>query len=402
MTQHYQVDIVVVGAGMVGSACAASIGRQGFDVLLLDRQAPVAYQPQTLPDLRVSAIAPGSQAMLDELGAWHMVQTQRCCAYDVMEVTTGSGGQLRFAASEHGLSQLGWIVENRLLSAALTQEMPNTVTRVDGVSVSGLAQRRRAVELMLDDGSRVSARLCVAADGARSSIRDMCELDVNAHDYQQRALVAVLETEHANPGIAWQVHLDTGPLAMLPVGEGRSSLVWSLPQAMAADKLQADSEQLAAELTLHSNGRFGQVRVVSKAAAFPLRMQLVRQMVSQRVVLVGDAAHQVHPMAGQGVNLGFQDVRELSELLAAQPDVLAASQQGNELQTVLATYERRRLSENTITARGIDTLEKLFRRQQMLSALGISAVHRLRPLKELFIRRACAIPAAAAEVNRSH
>ena len=402
MSDRHLTDIAVVGAGMVGTAAAAMLAQQGFDVLLLDRQPAAAYELQPLPDLRVSAIAPGNQQMLQQLGAWQHIVAQRCCAYDVMEVTTGSGGQLRFVASEHGLSELGWIIENRLLQWALSQVLPATVKRVEGASVCALTQRRRAVDLSLDDGRKLSARLVVAADGARSALREMCGLSIQAHNYQQRAVVAVLETEIANPGIAWQVHLPSGPLAMLPVGAGRSSLVWSLPETEAAKKLKLAEEQLAAELTLHSNARFGKVQVVSEVAAFPLRLQLATKMVSQRVVLVGDAAHQVHPMAGQGVNLGFQDVQELSELLAGQQALLAATSGIEKLATLLASYERRRLSDNSIMARGIDALEALFRKQQLLAALGISAVDRLAPLKALFIRRACAISDAGAQTRNIH
>ncbi|MBU1187845.1 MAG: FAD-dependent monooxygenase [Gammaproteobacteria bacterium] len=408
MTTSYQTDIAVVGAGMVGSACAAMLAQQGHAVLLLDRQPAQAYQRQELPDLRVSAIAPGNQRMLQQLGAWPLIEAQRCTPYDVMEVTTGSGGQLRFVAGEHGLGELGWIIENGLLQSALASVMPVSVERVEGVAVSGLTQRRRAVALQLEDGSSVSARLVVAADGARSALRELCGLPLHTHDYAQQAVVAVLETELPNPGIAWQVHLPTGPLAMLPVGAGRSSLVWSLPSAMAAEQLKLSSDALAAALTLHSNGRFGKVRVVSAVAAFPLRLQLARQLVQQRVVLVGDAAHQVHPMAGQGVNLGFQDVLELVTLLGQAQDqvgsgnVLAAAQSSERLQSMLASYERRRLSDNTIMARGINALETMFRHQQRLAALGITVVDRLLPLKSLFIRRACAVPVLPAKSSARH
>lgn len=412
MTTSYQTDIAVVGAGMVGSACAAMLAQQGHAVLLLDRQPAQAYQRQELPDLRVSAIAPGNQRMLQQLGAWSLIEAQRCTPYDVMEVTTGSGGQLRFVASEHGLGELGWIIENNLLQTALASVMPASVERVEGVAVSGLSQRRRKVTLQLDDGSSVSARLVVAADGARSALRELCGLPLQTHDYVQQAVVAVLETGIPNPGIAWQVHLPTGPLAMLPVGAGRSSLVWSLPSAMAAEQLKQSSDALAAALTLHSNGRFGKVQVVSAVAAFPLRLQLARQLVQQRVVLVGDAAHQVHPMAGQGVNLGFQDVLELVTLLgqaqaqdearAGGGNVLVAAQSSERLQSMLASYERRRLSDNTIMARGIDALETMFRQQQRLAALGITVVDRLLPLKSLFIRRACAVPEPPARSSARH
>jgi len=402
MTAQYQTDIAVIGAGMVGTACAATLAQQGYAVLLLDRQQTPAYASQPLPDLRVSAIAPGNQHMLQQLGAWQHIVTRRCTAYTDMEVTTGSGGQIHFAAGEHGLSELGWIIENRLLQWALAQVLPTTVTSLDGVSVSALTQRRRAVDLTLDDGSTVSARLCIAADGARSSIRDLCDLPLQTHDYRQAAVVATLETELANSGTAWQVHLPSGPLAMLPVGEGRSSLVWSLPEAAAADKLKAGGDVLAAELTLHSNARFGKVRVVSELAAFPLRLQLAKQMVAGRVVLVGDAAHQVHPMAGQGVNLGFQDVQELGELLAGHADMLASAQGADRLKALLATYERRRLSDNTIMAKGIDALERLFRQQQTLASLGISALNRIAPLKAMFIARACAVHRPAVRPPDKH
>ncbi len=389
-TAARQVEIAVIGAGMVGTACAALLARQGFEVLLLDQHPPPEYDYRALPDLRVSAIAPGNQQMLAGLGAWELITAQRATAYAVMQVCTGQGGQINFTAHEHGLQALGWIVENRLTQWALWQSLPDNVIKVTGRSVKSLVQRRRAVDLTLDDDSVVSARLLVAADGAKSSIRACCELPLKRRDYAQKALVAVLETAQPNPGIAWQIHLPGGPLAFLPLDQGRSSMVWSLPEDQAAEKLKSSPEALAAELTMLSNARFGRVQVVSQVAGFPLHLQLAESMVQQRVVLVGDAAHQVHPMAGQGVNLGFQDVQELAALLAGNRQLLSDSQASSGLDKLLATYQRRRLSENTLMANGIDQLERLFRSQQGLAALGISLANRLQPLKNMFIRHACA------------
>lgn len=374
-------DVLVIGGGMVGAAAANRLARQGCDVILLDPSEPPSYNCEPIPDLRVSAISPASAGLLSDCRSWESIVASRACAYAIMEVSAIHGGAVRFSASEHGLEQLGWIIENRLIQAMLWQQLPASVSTITGRRCSAIQSSLRAVTVQLDNQQQINAKLVVAADGARSSVREMLVINSQHKDYAQRGVVAVLQSEIPNPGVAWQCFLKTGPLALLPLNDGLSSMVWSLPQELADSKTSAEPEQLAADIALQSNARFGQVKLLTKAVSFPLHLQLSDRMLHERVVLLGDAAHQVHPLAGQGVNLGFADVIELSACLDGH-DL------GVGIHSLLERFERRRVSENTLMARGIDGLERLFDRFPAVASGGLSVVDRLWPLKDQFIRRA--------------
>ncbi len=396
MSAERVVDIAVVGGGLVGAAAAALLAQQGRQVLLLDRSRPVAWNRDMPRDLRVFAISPGSAKILDSCQVWDAISAARASAYQTMQVTTTAGGELTFHAHQHGLSQLGWIVENKLIQSQLWLHLEQQVELAAPTEISKLTPGKRHTLLELADGSRVRAGLLLAADGARSLVRGELGISTSTRDYQQRALVAELETEIPNQGVAWQVFLQAGPLALLPLGDGRSSMVWSLPTAQAEAATGWDKHRLSAELTLASNGRFGQIKVVSQVAAFPLRLLLAKQMRQNRILLLGDAAHQMHPLAGQGVNLGFQDAAALAQQLA---DIDLQDQQA--LDVALDKFERWRLSENTLMTRGVDGIQRVFSSQPGLAGIGLSAVQRLWPLKDRFMQQACGIHANAPLICRS-
>lgn len=380
----HHCDVLVIGGGMVGAAAANRLARQGRDVVLLDQSEPPDYERNTLPDLRVSAISPGSAALLQACECWATITEQRVSEYAAMEVCAEQGGMIQFQAAEHGLEQLGWIIENRLIQSSLWQHLPTSVQTINGQRCVAVDAGSNEMIVQLDNQETVIARLVIAADGARSSIREMLGIISRHKDYAQRGVVAILQSEIPNPGIAWQCFLDTGPLAFLPLNDGCSSMVWSLPESIAADKTAASTGQLAADITLKSNARFGQITLLTKAVSFPLQLQLASNMLHERVVLLGDAAHQVHPLAGQGVNLGFADVVELSSCLE-QHDL------GSGLGQQLQRFERRRISENTLMAKGIDGLERLFNRFPGIASMGLQWVNPVWPIKDQFIRRACGL-----------
>src|SRR5690606_9463924 len=251
-----------------------------------------------------------------------------------------------------------------------------------------------------DDGSRLESRLAVAADGAGSALRRLVGLQVDAHDYGQRGVVAYIRTEHPHQATAWQRFLPTGPLALLPFTDGLASIVWSLPDAEAARVLELDEERFAIELGDASAGRLGRVELASKRAAFPLRRQLVRQQVAGRVLVLGDAAHVVHPLAGQGVNLGLRDVAALQE------EVAGALRRGADWAAPhrLQRWERRRLSDNTVSARAFETINTVFSNAHPVPTLLrghlLGLAGRLPPLKRALWRHAaglCARPYASAD-----
>ncbi len=395
MSAERDFDVVVVGGGLVGASAAVMLAQQGRRVMLLDRQRPTVWSSENQRDLRVFAISPGSARLLSECNVWDAISNSRAGAYQQMQITTSAGGELAFHAHQHGLRQLGWIVENNLIQSQLWGQLDNLVEITAPAEIKQLIPGDRNTRLELSDGSRIRARLLLAADGGRSTVREQLGIATSNRDYLQRALVAELQTEIPNEGVAWQIFLDTGPLALLPLGDGRSSMVWSLPSEQAETALQWEPEKLGAELTLASNNRFGPIKLASRVAGFPLQLQLAKQMRQGRVILLGDAAHQVHPLAGQGVNLGFQDVAGLAQQLTG-----IELQDSDAMDAALEKFERWRISENTLIARGIDGIQRLFADRPGIGGIGLSMVQRFWPLKDRFMQHACGIHPNAPQICR--
>lgn len=391
MSRRGQLDLVVVGAGVVGSAAALAAARDGLRVALVEAHAPPAWSADA-PDLRVYAFAPDNQALLEGLGAWAPVRAARAHPYRRMRVwDAAGGGELDFDADALGRGHLGHIVEHSLLVdrlwAACGRE-PN-IQRHCPDTLQAIEQDADGVTAVLASGQRLRAKLLLGADGAASAVRGLVDLPVDRHDYGQRGLVAYVGTELPHEDTAWQRFLPTGPLAFLPCGDGRSSIVWTLPDAEADRLLAADDEVFLRELTRAFDARLGEVVSVSARAAFPLRRQLAKGYVSGRVALVGDAAHAVHPLAGQGVNLGLRDVAALraSWRRAGGSDIAAPHR--------LARWERERRSENAVAAYSFEAINRLFSNDAMLPTLVrgplLGLVGRAGPLGRFFARRAAGI-----------
>jgi 2-octaprenylphenol hydroxylase len=379
------LDIVVVGAGMVGAAAALALAGEGFTVALVERSVPPAWQREDEVDLRVVGLASSSIDLLDRLGVWTSIRESRAAPYARMHVwDDGSGAAIDFSADALGRAALGAIVENGLVQDRLWHALaPAGVRVVCPSTVLGYRADDDRVQLELDDGSTLAARLVVAADGSESPLRAMAGIDGTRHDYGQRAVVAHVRTERPHEDTAWQRFLPGGPLALLPLADGRSSLVWSLPDDDAARVLALDDEAFMAGLGLASDFRLGRIMATTPRAAFPLRLQLAGRYDAPRLVLLGDAAHTVHPLAGQGVNLGLRDVAELRDTLRA------ARQAGSDIGAphVLRRYARRRRSADTLDARSFDALARIYAWQSpplvALRGLGIDLLNRLTPLKRL-------------------
>lgn len=396
MNRNRVYDVAVVGAGMVGAAAAALLSRAGFSVAVVESSEPSFFDASRPVGLRVSAFSPGAADILREAGAWRQIERQRHCAYRRMEVEDrDESTRLEFDAAEFGLERLGTVVENDLVQWALWQSLLSAggVEIVCPDRVAGLEQLADRPVVRLESGAALRCRLLVAADGADSAIRERLGIGQAYWAYGQRGVVGVVRTASPNPGVAWQRFMDGGPLAFLPLQDGSSSIVWSRPEAEASRLLALDAESFGAQLEQAASGAAGHwpdaVTDCGERAAFPLSMRLSERYTAGAAVLIGDAAHVVHPLAGQGVNLGLLDAAGLVEVL------VDARRKGEPFagEKALTRFGRWRRSEAEIMARGIHGLRGLFLADELgpLRRLGIGLVARSWTAREAFLRRAAGL-----------
>lgn len=384
---HY--DVAIIGAGMVGSTLASLLSRVGFSVALVEAHEPQPFDAETEVGLRVSAISPGSAAVLEQAGAWKPISAQRCRPYRRMQVEDGVElDPLLFDAPVFNLERLGTIIENALVQWSLWQVV-SAGGQVDIYcpdKLNNIEPGENQSRVTLASGKLISADLVVGADGASSGVRKAIGIRQDYRSYNQHGLVAVVGKQNPNPGVAWQRFMSGGPLAFLPLADGRSSIVWTRPSIEAQRLLALDNDAFMDELDIASSGWLGRVESCGPRAAFPLSMRLSECYSAHRTVLVGDAAHVVHPLAGQGVNLGFSDAAALTESLirarASATDIGAAS--------VLQTYDRWRRAESEAMAFGMHTLRSLFSHDGLspLRRIGMALVKRSWTAKDVFLQKA--------------
>src|SRR6056297_4218871 len=348
MPDNETFDVIVIGGGTVGAAAALALARTGREVALIDRKQPEERLSDAPMDPRVVAVSPGSKRLLEALDAWRHVRPARIAAYSDMQVVAGRG-KVHFRATEHGLAALGWIAELPELDQALWQELKKRrrISVYAPADVQDIRIDESEVSVALADGQVLTGRILLGADGAKSRVRAAAGIDVTAHHYNQRAIVAHLDTEQSNPGTAWQRFTDLGPLALLPLPEGRSSLVWSVHDDEADKLMELGDDEFLETLAEHcEEPPFGAFTATGERHALPLVRRQSKPLASGRIALLGDAARSVHPLAGQGLNLGLADVAALIEALDGW-------QAGLDPTHHLARYSRRRWSDSTLVAGGI-------------------------------------------------
>ncbi|QSX41512.1 FAD-dependent oxidoreductase [Shewanella cyperi] len=387
-TQTY--DVAVVGGGMVGLATAIGLAEAGLQVVVLDAgsQAPVSGEPR----LRVSAINKASERLLTRLGAWSLLDERRLAPYGRMQVWDKDGmGRIGFDAAELGEQTLGTIVENDAIAFALARRAADfsNLDYREQQRLSRIAFGEREAWLTLESGDSFSAALVVAADGANSWVRSQCQIPLTFWDYGHSAIVANIATEVPHGDCARQVFLPEGPLAFLPLYQSNlCSIVWSVPEPRAAELLAMDDEEFSRSLTAAFDGRLGLCKVAGARQSFPLRMRYARHFARHRLLLAGDAAHTIHPLAGQGVNLGFLDaaaiVQQVCELHQAGRDI------GD--YRLLRPLERARKADALEMIAAMEGFKRLFAGnnplKQAIRDLGLNLVDQLSPLKTVFIKQA--------------
>lgn len=388
-------DVVVVGAGVIGATMAALLAARGLAgsgrvALIADRLSnPTAGDDW---DLRVFALSRASQRLLGLCGTWQRLPQARCFPYERMCVWDAAGapggpGSITFDCADIGEPNLGFIVEGRALtSSSLKSAGASGAVFIEG-SVQSLLVDERQARIRLEDGRDFAAKLLIVADGVASKSRELLGIETAGHTYHQDALVAHVRTAQPHRSTAWQRFLPTGPLAFLPLPDGRCSIVWSVAREEARRLRALDPGAFAAALETASGAALGEIELTTQVASFPLELKVALDYVRTRAVLLGDAGHAVHPLAGQGLNLGLLDCASLAEALApARGDAELLGEP-----RLLRAYERRRKSENLLAATALDALERLFASSnpiiERLRGAGLGAVGRVPLLKrELALR----------------
>ncbi|MDP5147907.1 FAD-dependent oxidoreductase [Shewanella sp. ULN5] len=383
-------DVAIVGGGMVGLATAIGLAEANLKVVVIDASSTQA--PSGEPKLRVSAINKASQQLLINLGAWQYLDHSRVSPYQKMMVWDKDGiGKIEFDAHAISENHLGAIIENDAISFALAKRVSelSNITHIEQQKLQRVAFGEREAWLTLENGDNMSAALVIGADGANSWVRQQCQIPLTFWDYGHHAIVATVRTELAHDATARQAFLPDGPLAMLPLYEDNlCSIVWSTSPQHAEQLLALDDVTFGHALTAALDSRLGVCEVVSERHAFPLRMRYARHFARHRLVLAGDAAHTIHPLAGQGVNLGFLDAASIIQT------VTELHEQGKDIGDYrhLRALERWRKAEAMEMIATMEAFKRLFAGRNPLKKairdIGLSLVDNVAGLKTVFVRQA--------------
>ena len=405
-----QADLIIVGAGMVGSTLALALQDAGLKIVLIDA-GPLQVHPFAAEDVfepRVSALSAASQRILDRVDAWSGIVERRASPYSDMQVWDGSGtGHIHFSAASVHAEVLGHIVENRVVQDALLDKLHagGGIEMVANARLEQLVRLDDGWELTLTDGQRFVTPLLVAADGANSTVRRLSGCQTREWDYLHHAIVTSVRCAEPNQRTAWQRFTDDGPLAFLPLRRGGDqhwcSIVWSVPESEASRLMGLDDEAFRATLGRAFEHRLGEVLKADPRLCIPLRQRHAKRYVQPGLALIGDAAHSIHPLAGQGVNLGLLDAATLAEVIRAAQ----ARGEPPGSARVLGRYERRRMPHNLAMMAAMEGFERLFQADpplvRWLRNTGLKGVQALPEAKAMFVRQALGLSGDLPELARA-
>ncbi|MEZ5565543.1 MAG: FAD-dependent monooxygenase [Gammaproteobacteria bacterium] len=391
-------DVLIIGGGVAGLACAnllRSLTSDHLRIGVVEAHPPKPLSADAEADLRVFAIAPGPRSILERAGAWSRLPPGRAGAYERMRIWSAGGtphgsGSIGFDAADQGLPELGHIVEHDWLRTGLWNRWREvcspaqaSAARITNQLPVALDVQPDAMVVHFEDGTTIATRLLVGADGADSWVREQLRVPSTGRDYRQSAIVAHVSSERNHERTAWQRFLSTGPVALLPLADGRSSIVWSCFEAEAQTLMALSDADFGTRLSAATGHVLGELKLTTRRIAFPLAARHTHRYTGARFALIGDAAHRIHPLAGQGINQGLLDAAALADILAAHLQAGSLADPGDAL--VLRRYERRRKGANLLTMATMEGLHRMFTSDSTIlagmAAAGMGAVDRLPPLK---------------------
>lgn len=397
-----EYDIVVVGGGIAGLAFACAMKDSGLRILVLEAGEVPVYDPDTY-DIRVNSINLGSQAFLDALGVWERIEAKRATPFSEIRVWDSNGSNVDFHAEDIEKSELGYIVENNVLTTSLLEalEQSSNIQLKTGMKLCSVESESDIVWIGTVQSAQISCYLVVGADGGNSMVRQLTGIQIaDQKSYNQRGIVAQVQATEATNGVSYQKFLPTGPLAFLPLSDGSFSIVWSCITERALELESMDAREFEQELAQAFDDRLGEFRLLSRRVSFELRKLRTESYFKDRAVLIGDAAHVIHPLAGMGANLGLMDAAALFEVL--KPFARKGSDPWN--YQSLRRYERWRKSVNSPTISLMDGFDWGFRNSsekvRSLLGLGFSLTNQTRIAKEAIIRLACGLAGDIPDISR--
>ncbi len=383
-----KVDVIISGAGMVGAITALNLSKSGMSVYLIDQAEASQMSEQSPPQLRVSAVSRRNLNVLSQLGVMQTMHQNRLGYYKYMSVWDNrTTGALDFKQGTG--PDLGAIIENQHITSATQQVIASTdsiKTRYK-TKITQSQCNDRKVKVTLSDGHQIEAGLLLVAEGAKSPLREQAEIEIQTKDYQQKGLVFHISMDNAPAQTALQAFNQTGPVGLLPMNDGLFSVVWSLPNDQVEYWRKVDQEKFIHGLKAHINRPFGKISLISERAAFPLRQMNAKHYFKDRMVLLGDSAHTIHPLAGQGVNLGIEDGQCLTELLSG-----VNLKSHDEVRQVLKKYQRRRKAEVFKTSELMNVIHHMFTSNNpilgLLRSQGMHVLNKVSPLKNWLVEQA--------------